>query len=239
MKRLQKRLEETNKKTFLDIGTGAGNYVHQITSIYDKYDSFIGIDIHKQAIEVATKNAPNDKVTFEHMDAYQMSYPDKHFDVVCLSNSLHHLKDIPGMFEEMARVLKDDGFILIQEMIKDQLNDMQESHRMMHHFAAKIDRVLGDTHNETYDQREIIDILNAQNGLRVDQDWILDVPHRQENSQEELDYIYNILDRVMARVPEDHKDEFSKERDTIKEYISKHGYDGCPSVCAVIQKTSL
>ncbi|QMS85130.1 class I SAM-dependent methyltransferase [Candidatus Xianfuyuplasma coldseepsis] len=236
MNRLKEFLESTQKKTFLDIGTGTGNFIHQITSMYEEYESFIGIDTSARLIEMATKHTPNDKVSFIEMDAYDMTFPDNHFDVVCLSNSLHHLSNIPQMFQAMKRVLKEDGYILIQEMIKDQLSEMQQSHKLMHHFAARIDRLSGDTHYETFTEQEIIDILGSQEGLSIDQEWILDVPRHKENSKEELDYIYNILERVMSRVPEDHQEEFIKEKEQVKQYIEKHGYDGCPSVFAVLKK---
>jgi 2-polyprenyl-3-methyl-5-hydroxy-6-metoxy-1,4-benzoquinol methylase len=239
MKQLEQFLQQTDKKRFLDIGTGTGNFIHQITSIYPNYDSFVGIDTHEQSIAIAKKHAPNDKVTFELMDAYHMSFTDKQFDVVCLSNSLHHLSDVEGMFQAMKQVLKDDGYMIIQEMIQDQLNPMQESHKMMHHFAARVDRLLGDTHDETFTQQEILDILGKQHGLRIDQEWLLNVPNRDENTKEELDYIINILNRVMSRVPDDKKADFAEEKVTIQTYIQEHGYDGCPSVCAILKKTSV
>lgn len=237
MNTLQQFLQETTKQTFLDIGTGYGNFIHQLTNLYSDYESFIGIDTNSRLIEMAEQNKPNDKVSFDEMDAYHMTYPDQSFDVICLSNSLHHLSDINGMFQAMKRVLKPDGYIIIQEMIRDQLSDMQESHKLLHHFAARIDRLNGDSHYETFTQQEILDILQSQEGLTMYQQWMLDVPTHSDNTTEELNYLYGILDRIITRVPEDKQDEFMNEKDKIKSYIEEHGYDGCPSLIAILRQS--
>ena len=111
METLKKYLEETNKKSFLDIGTGPGNFIHFLKSLYDDFEKVVGIDISERAIVAAKKNNKDERITFEKLDAYEMYYDDKSFDVICLSNSLHHLKDISKLLLEMKRVLKDDGFI--------------------------------------------------------------------------------------------------------------------------------
>lgn len=236
MENLKQLLETEGKKTFLDIGTGAGNFIQILKSMYTDYEQMVGIDTFERAIEAANKNNQDDKITFKVMDAYDMSYPDNSFDVVCLSNSLHHLKDIPTMLKEMARVLKKDGFIIINEMMADNLDKMQESHKLVHHFSAKIDRELGDIHNDTYTKNEILSLLEKDTNLKIDKAWNVEVPRRDENSQEELDYINNILERIVSRVPEDKVVEFNNEKEEIKTYIKENGYDGCTSLLAIIKK---
>ncbi len=236
MEQLKKFLEDTNKKTFLDIGTGAGNFVGFIDELYKGYDKIIGIDLWERGIEAAKKRNENEKVSFEIMDASKMKYEDNSFDVVCLSNSLHHLEDIPLILNEMRRVLKKDGYIIINEMLNNDLDEMQLSHLKLHHFSAKIDRLSGDIHNETYSKDEVLEKIQDGTGLNVFDIWELDVPRREENSEEEMDYLNNIMDRVMARVPEEHKEELEKEKEEIKKYINEHGYDGCTSLLVLLTK---
>ncbi len=236
MENLKKILDTEKKKTFLDIGTGAGNFIQIIKSMYSEYDHIIGIDTFERAIDAANKNNDDEKITFEVMDAYEMSYPDEAFDVVTLSNSLHHLKDIPSLFQEMGRVLKKDGFIIINEMMADNLDKMQESHKLVHHYSAKIDREHGDIHNDTFTEKEIITLLEDNTKLKVDKSWHIEVPRRTENSQEELDYIYNILDRISSRAPKDKVQMYESEKEEIKTYIKHNGYDGCTSLLAILKK---
>jgi ubiquinone/menaquinone biosynthesis C-methylase UbiE len=236
MEKLKQYLIEQNKKSFLDIGTGNGGFISFIKSIYDGFETFEGIDVVKQAIEFANKNNDDERIQFKVMDGYEMEYPDNSFDVICLSNSLHHLKDITKMLIEMRRVMKDDGFILINEMISNDLDEMQISHLKLHHFSAKIDRYLGDTHYDTFTSQEIIEKLTNETRLRVEFSRFLEVPRRSENTNEEREYIANIMERVFARTPKEYIDELISEKDEILEYISKNGYDGATSLVVVLRK---
>lgn len=237
MEKLKSYLNKEQKKTFLDIGTGGGNFIHLIDSIYPDYEKMMGIDTFDRAIEMAEKHfADNDRVTFEVMDAYKMKYPDNSIDVVMLSNSLHHLKDINEMLLEMRRILKNDGFIIINEMLADNLDAMQESHKMLHHFAAEIDRLHGDTHNETFTKKEIEKHLTTQTKLKILESWNMNVPRRKENSKEELEHILELLERVSSRFPEEKVEELTIKKENIKNYILKNGYDGCTSMITILTK---
>jgi len=236
MEKLKQFLREQNKKTFLDIGTGTGGFIDFIKSIYNEFESFEGIDVVKQAVDFANKNSDDERIQFKVMDAYEMEYSDNSFDVVCLSNSLHHLKDISKMLTEMGRVVKDDGFILINEMISNDLDEMQMSHLKLHHFSAKIDRYLGDIHNDTFTDQQIIDKLTNETNLRVEYARFLEVPRRTENTTEEKEHIANIMERVFDRTPKEYIETLLPEKEEIKEYISKNGYDGATSLVAVLKK---
>lgn len=236
MERLKQHLEDTNKKTFLDIGTGAGNFIQLLKNIYTEYDKMVGIDLFEKGIEMANNQNDDDKISFEVMDAYHMTYPERTFDVISLSNSLHHLKDIPSMLLEMKRVLKDDGFIIINEMISNNLDAMQESHKMMHHFAAEVDRITGEIHNDTFTDDEIKTHLMNGTNLIIEDSWFLNVPRRTETSQEELDHILMILERVSSRIPDDMLPVMDPKKEMIKNYIKEFGYDGCPSLVTILKK---
>lgn len=237
MEKLKEFLKTTNKKTFLDIGTGSGNFIYLIKSIYDQFDSIVGIDTFERAIEAAKKGFEEDKrISFQVMDAYNMKYPDNSFDVVVLSNSLHHLKDITLMLKEMKRVLKNDGYILINEMLANNLDSMQESHKMLHHFTAEIDRLNGEIHNETFTKEEIIEYLTTDTNLKVVESWDMNVARRNENTKEEFEYIFNILERITSRFPENKRDELNLKKENIKKYIKQNGYDGCTSLITILKK---
>lgn len=236
MEKLKEVLQQENKKSFLDIGTGNGNFIHFIKSVYDGFDSFVGIDLFERAIEMANKQNEDERIEFLVMDALDMSFEDNTFDCVCLSNSLHHLSDIPGIFNEMKRVLKDDGIIIVSEMVSNDLDNMQLSHLKLHHFSAKIDRLIGDTHYDTFTETEILDKLKNNAELSLKKEWNLDVPRRSENTKEELDYIVNIMDRVMTRAPEEHLSELKLEAEDIKKYILENGYDGATTKVVVLGK---
>ena len=238
MEKLATFLNENSFKKVLDVGTGAGNFIGLIQSIYTNFDEIIGIDTIERAVITARKNfAEEDKISFKLMDALLMDFPDNTFDLVCLSNSLHHLSDIKRIMSEMERVLKPGGYILISEMINNDLDVKQQSHLKVHHFAAKIDRLLGDTHNDTFSDKEIISILNDNSKYSVADSWFVEIERRKENSKEELEWFDNTIDRVVSRVLDPIvKPEYLEEAEEIKKYINKHGFDSCTTLIAVIKK---
>ena len=77
-----------------------------------------GIDIADEQIGRAQKKSTEmglqEKVTFEVMDAENLTYPDNYFDVVCGTGILHHL-NIERALGEIARVLKPTGYAFFME----------------------------------------------------------------------------------------------------------------------------
>jgi len=236
MEKLKNFLETTNKKHFLDVGTGAGNFIHLIKSIYDEYESIIGIDLLENALKHAENTIEDPRVSFKLMDAFNMSFDDNTFDVITFSNSLHHVEDSTSLLKELSRVLKPDGFIIVNEMMSDNLDAMQESHKMLHHLSAKIDRLLGNYHSETYTENEIKEKLSENSKLEIIDSWHLKVERVYENSKEDFDYIFKILDRFSGMVPEENKNELQPEIEEIRNYIDRNGYDGCTSLITILKK---
>jgi ubiquinone/menaquinone biosynthesis C-methylase UbiE len=234
MKDLAKWLDDKAPKMILDVATGVGNFVQLLTSLYDGYTSIIGIDMSSYALSSATKNfEDNNRISFLEMDGTGMSFDDDSFDLVTLSNSLHHLSEPLATLEEMKRVVRKDGFILVSEMIANDLTKAQQSHLQMHHFAAEIDRYLGDTHNETYTEEELIQILSDM-PVTVQSSWSLEV-QQQEFTEEQINWLKQTLDRLVARVEDkDQNKLFQGKANQIKAYIDEHGFDSATTIIVVM-----
>lgn len=236
MEKLKQYLVENNKKKFLDIGTGTGAFIAFIDSLYQEYDEFIGIDMLERAINMANEHNKNDKINFLVMDGTNTTFDDESFDVVTFSNSLHHVENIEDIFKEIKRILKKDGFVLVNEMINNDLNAMQKSHMLLHHFAAKIDRLYGDIHYETYSDKEIIDLLESRTNLQIEDTWKLDIPLQKENTEEEINYLLDLVERVFKKVKEEDVSSLIEEKEEIKQYIKENGYDRCTTMVTILTK---
>lgn len=236
MERLKEMLNERNELKILDVGTGAGNFVHLITSLYDGYDSIVGVDTSARAIEMAGKHfSENPRVTFRVTDGSLKDFKDQSFDVVCLSNSVHHLEYPDNLFNEMKRVVKADGYILINEMISSGLDARQESHKKLHHFAAEIDRAVGDFHDETYSEKQLLDVLSKYSE-KIDY-WVMDVERVTENTEEQINWMMDTIDRVLKRTETlGNHNYFVSKAEEIKKYIKTNGYDGATSILATLKK---
>jgi ubiquinone/menaquinone biosynthesis C-methylase UbiE len=98
--------------TVLDIGTGTGIIPFYICS---KVSSVDAIDISPEMIRVANqkqKNSNIQNINFQVQDSYNLSFPDKSFDMVIAANLLHLLYEPDKSLKEVKRVLKEDGIFI-------------------------------------------------------------------------------------------------------------------------------
>ncbi len=236
MEKLKEFLNKLDKPKILDVGTGGGNFIKLLISLYEDFESIVGIDQVEIAISSSKKNFTDERISFQQMDAFNMTFEDGSFDVVCLSNSLHHLRDVSGILQEMERVLKPGGTLLINEMMQDHLTSRQITHLKLHHFAAEIDRERGDTHNETFKRNEIIELLEEKSTLTIKESWDMFYERESKNTQKEIDWLLNTINRLTERVQdEDRKEHFKQKGERIKEYVLKVGFDSATQLLVILQ----
>ncbi len=95
----------TTERTVLDLGIGAGNMAHHLAH----YGRVFGIDNNWRPLQVAAERALN--VTQSIGDA--LPFADASFDLVALLDTVEHIPDEFGVFEECRRVLKPGGKLLV------------------------------------------------------------------------------------------------------------------------------
>ena len=100
----------------LDVGCGIGGTSRFLAKKFGESTSVTGITLSQAQVDRATKLAeerdiPNAK--FQVMDALEMTFPDNTFDVVWACESGEHMPDKKKYVEEMIRVLKPGGRIVI------------------------------------------------------------------------------------------------------------------------------
>ena len=220
----------------LDVGTGNGNFIKMIASVTNNYKQIIGIDNVEVAVTTSQKNFDDERISFQLMDGYNMDFDDNTFDLVCLSNTLHHLDDIKGLFKEMERVVKPEGFILINEMISNGLDKSQKSHMKIHHFAASIDRARGDIHYETMQAVVVLKTIEINSKNKIKEVWNLTFERPTENSKEEIEWLLSTVDQILSKV-EEHKNytSFKKEAEKVKKFILKNGFDSATQLMVVLR----
>ncbi|MEW6405966.1 MAG: class I SAM-dependent methyltransferase [Chloroflexota bacterium] len=143
----------------LDLAAGSGGFVHFLIDGLKDYTEIIGVDNDERAASAFTdafKDHPN--VHFELQDAAQLDFEDSSFDMVCISNSLHHLDPRPAL-RQMKRILRPGGSLLVSEMIRDKQTETQLTHVHLHHWWAAVDRINGVVHHETYRRAEILTLV--------------------------------------------------------------------------------
>ena len=89
----------------VDVGCSVGFFCKAISS---RYDSVIGLDIDKEAIEIASRDAPAN-VRFEVADSMALPFEDGTVDLLLCNHVYEHVPDAAKLFDEIYRVLKPEG----------------------------------------------------------------------------------------------------------------------------------
>lgn len=95
-------------KVLLDIGCGRGFYVHALT-IFPFPEQIYGIDIQKDYLNQAKKNARDKRVHLQVGSVYKLPFPSNSIDFIICSEVFEHLEDEKKALAEIKRVLKKNG----------------------------------------------------------------------------------------------------------------------------------
>lgn len=95
----------------LDVGCGTGNFTVELAR---GDNQVVGIDTSGGMLEVAREKMQNvGNVDFKQMDASALTFEDETFDIVVALTSFEFMEDKQSAFDEMWRVLKDGGQLVI------------------------------------------------------------------------------------------------------------------------------
>jgi len=119
----------------LDIGCGIGSFEQNLPSL-----NIIGLDISGEILEEARKRS--DK-TFVQGNAEKLEFKDSAFDAIFTVTTLEFLEDYRKAVEEIARVTKPNGKILVMmlnpesEYFKEEVKKPDDYFRKIKHINLK------------------------------------------------------------------------------------------------------
>ena len=97
------------KGRLLDFGCGDGQFLNLIAKYCEGTD---GVDISETALDQARSNYP--ALEFKSMpEDGKLPYPDNYFDTVTATDVLEHILDLETLLEELHRITKPGGHLLI------------------------------------------------------------------------------------------------------------------------------
>jgi SAM-dependent methyltransferase len=165
--KIAKRLSSVSGGRALDVATGRGGFIDTMMKTVKDYDSFVGIDYcpspeSEKQMESAKKRFEGKPVQFFKMNAENLKFEDESFDTVCMSHSLHHLANIGKVLAEMKRVVKKGGNFILQELYCDgDQTEAQKVDELEHEWEARVDSLLGVTHNKALTRQRIMDVATS------------------------------------------------------------------------------
>jgi ubiquinone/menaquinone biosynthesis C-methylase UbiE len=103
----------------LDDGCGPGIYCIELAKAFPNSE-IIGIDLSEPMLDIGRQSAEDasvsDRVRFEIANAESLPFQDSSFDAVVSVNMFHHIGNPLAMVNEVERMLKPDGILLLADI---------------------------------------------------------------------------------------------------------------------------
>ncbi len=113
---LTSNIDFSSRPKILDVGCGNGAFLRQMA---ERIDHGAGVDASASMLKMATEKAKQsglNNLNFSKVSGPQLDFPDNQFDYVISVLSFRYL-DWDPMVQEMVRVLKPGGRILVLDMV--------------------------------------------------------------------------------------------------------------------------
>ena len=105
------RLGKLSGERMLDVGCGDGSFTRLLAAGFGEVH---GIDVQDSYLETFRESVTGDqRFQVANMSASAMTFPDAHFEAIISIETLEHVPDLDGAADEMSRVLRPGGELLI------------------------------------------------------------------------------------------------------------------------------
>ena len=216
-----------NKPQIIDICSGSGEFLNFFQNELKDIKNIICIDVVDKNI-----NNENLNTNFIKMNCDNLNFKDELFDIVTLSNSLHHIENLDKTIDEIKRIIKKNGRIIFNEMYCDNLNNSQKTHVMLHHLSSDIDISNNIFHKKTFEREYIINFINKKFNIINKYDYI-------NNSNLSLDEINNILDFLTKKSNNTNKLYIKEKSEEIINNYLKYGFENATQLFIECKKFNL
>lgn len=111
----------------LDVGTGTARIPILMCQQRPQY-LITGVDLAQSMLILGQRNVEeaglNQRIRLERVDSKRMPYPDLEFDMIVSNSLVHHIPDPLLLFQEIKRLVRPGGAILIRDLIRPESDDI-------------------------------------------------------------------------------------------------------------------
>ncbi len=127
----------------LDVGTGTARIPILMCQQQHQY-LITGVDLAQSMLIIGQRNVEEaglmQRIKLERVDSKRMPYPNLEFDTIVSNSLVHHLPEPLSFFQEVNRLIRPNGAILIRDLIRP------DNDRIVNQLVDKI--------GENYDNRQ-------------------------------------------------------------------------------------
>ncbi len=141
-------------KIVLDIACGSGYGSKMLAEA--GATKVIAMDASELAINNAKKNFQNNNIEYKRGDATKIALEKNSVDLVVSMETIEHLSDVDGFLQELARIIKDEGIVLISTP-----NKVVSKNKNSFHFQEFTKEEFENVLKEYFQYYKIIDQYNG------------------------------------------------------------------------------
>jgi SAM-dependent methyltransferase len=233
---LEKYLHSLSACNVLDIATGSGFFAEVLKDNLNSWQTITGIDqkpFDEKKMPVFTQTG----LTYRQMQATHLDFAENSFDLVTLSNSIHHFAEPELVFTEMKRVAKPDGTFIVFEMYNDNQSQPQQNAVQLHQWWAKLNRANGIFHDPRYNRADLVSLLRQVFPIHWE---FYDIPPEEEDpfDAETMAFIEeNIAENIKTAQVLPSGDELIAEGKNLLEKIHQSGHISATELLAIGKRT--
>lgn len=136
----------------LDVACGTGE-LEQLLAAEISCQQIVGVDLSEQMLAQARRKLQAfSHIKFQRATVRSLPFPTQSFDVVISANSFHYFDDPLASLQEMRRVLKLDGRLVLLDWCRD---------GWFCHLCDLILKRIDPAHKQCYTQKELHDLLTS------------------------------------------------------------------------------
>ena len=156
---IEQRLARIKGGSVLDVGTGPGRFAQVLAGALGGWDEIVGIDTSQEMIDEARATVTQPGIRFALLDAGCLPCGAGRFDTVAMAHGLHHLWRPARVLDELRRVLKPSGTLIVLEPYRDCAQLSQRLWARLHALWAEVDARAGLPHRRTYRRRDVLRLI--------------------------------------------------------------------------------
>lgn len=233
---LRSYLENACVGHLLDVATGEGDFLRFVLESVASFDSATGLEPNKESLAIAKNKLFPFKVDLVQGNIRKLPFEESYFDLVTVSNALHHFELPVKAVQSMMRVLVSGGRMLINETISSSLTPAQEAFLEYHSLKADIDTAKGTYHRHYYTRDELFALLQEAH-VEVEKIFISANEPDILNSREKIWQFSHKIDELVASAGEvPQKNNFESRGWALSEKIKISGFQKPPQLTLIAYK---
>jgi len=162
-KKAIRQLQAAQPKVVLDVATGTADLAIEIHKQLDKVEKIVGLDISAEMLEVGRKKIHKKEldnvITLQQGDSENLPFEDNTFDAITVAFGVRNFENLEKGLNEMRRVLKDDGQLVVLEFSKPQIFPFKQLFNFLTSKDPRAYKYLYESVQKFPDGSKFVDVL--------------------------------------------------------------------------------